>query len=157
VRPPVRRGVLVLMPLVCSKRSVSKAVDLVSGPGGLASFLRTRELGARLDGPSLPLDVGYAGDVPPSIRRAVLLRARGHCEWPGGCRQPGWACQVHHVVPKSAGGTTSVQGCALLCFYHHEVVIHRWGWTLVVNGDGTTTAWNKDKSKIFAKVGRIRR
>jgi Domain of unknown function (DUF222) len=128
---------------------IGKAVDLLSGPGGLASFLRTRELGARLGGPSLPLDVGYSDDVPASIRRAVLLRARGHCEWAGGCRQPGWACQVHHVVPKSAGGKTSVTGCALLCFYHHEVVIHRWGWTLVVNGDGTTSAWNKDKSRIL--------
>jgi hypothetical protein len=62
---------------------------------------------------------------------------------------------VHHVVPKSAGGTTSVQGCALLCFYHHEVVIHRWGWTLVVNGDGTTTARNKDKTKNLAKLSRV--
>jgi hypothetical protein len=26
-------------------------------------------------------------------------------------------------------------------------VIHRWGWTLVVNPDGTTTAWNKDKTQ----------
>jgi hypothetical protein len=29
---------------------IGKAVDLVSGPGGLASFLRTRLLGARLAG-----------------------------------------------------------------------------------------------------------
>jgi hypothetical protein len=27
-------------------------------------------------------------------------------------------------------------------------VIHRWGWTLVLNPDGTTTAWNKDKTKV---------
>jgi hypothetical protein len=27
------------------------------------------------------------------------------------------------------------------------VVIHRWGWTLVLNRDGTTTAWNKDKTQ----------
>ena len=39
---------------------IGKAVDLLSGPGGLASFLRRRELGARLGGPSLPLDIGYA-------------------------------------------------------------------------------------------------
>jgi len=42
----------------------SKAVDLVSGPGGLASFLRRRQLGARLAGPSLPLDIGYAETIP---------------------------------------------------------------------------------------------
>jgi hypothetical protein len=43
---------------------IGKAVDLLSGPGGLASFLRRRQLGARLGGPSLPLDIGYAETVP---------------------------------------------------------------------------------------------
>ncbi len=135
------------------KAVIGKAVELLSGPGGLAGFLRTRQLGARLGGPSLPLDVGYADDVPAPVRRAVMLRARGHCEWPGGCRQPAWACQIHHVVPRSRGGKTSVAGCVLLCFYHHEVVIHRRGWTLVLNGDGTTTAWNPDKTKTLHSHG----
>jgi hypothetical protein len=135
------------------KAIIGKAVGLVSGPGGLASFLRQRELGARLGGPSLPLDIGHAEDVPASIRRAVMLRARGHCEWSGGCRQPAWACQIHHIVPKSRGGKTGVKDCALLCFFHHEVVIHRMGWTLVLSGDGTTTAWDKDKTKILHSHG----
>ena len=43
---------------------IGKAVDLLSGPGGLASFLRRRQLGARLAGPSLPLDIGYSRDDP---------------------------------------------------------------------------------------------
>jgi hypothetical protein len=30
---------------------------------------------------------------------------------------------------------------------------HRWGWTLVVNPDGTTTAWNKDKTKTLHSHG----
>ena len=50
---------------------IGKAVDLLSGPGGLASFLRRRQLGARLGGPSLPLDIGYAETVPAGIRNAV--------------------------------------------------------------------------------------
>ena len=66
---------------------IGKAVDLLSGPGGLASFLRRRQLGARLAGPSLPLDIGYAETVPAGIRNAVLLRDR-HCQWAGGCHQP---------------------------------------------------------------------
>ena len=37
---------------------IGKAIDLLSGPGGLASFLRRRQLGMRLAGPSLPLDIG---------------------------------------------------------------------------------------------------
>ena len=63
---------------------IGKAVDLLSGPGGLASFLRRRQLGVRLGGPSLPLDIGYAETVPAGIRNAVLLRDR-HCQWAGGC------------------------------------------------------------------------
>jgi hypothetical protein len=62
---------------------IGRAVDLVSGPGGLASFLRTGQLGARLAGPSLPLDVGRSPDIPAAIRRAVILRDQ-HCRWAGG-------------------------------------------------------------------------
>src|SRR5205823_14064796 len=43
---------------------IGKAVDLLSGPAGLASFLRRRQLRARLGGPSLPLDVGVSRDIP---------------------------------------------------------------------------------------------
>ena len=85
---------------------IGKAVDLLSGPGGLPSFLRRRELGVRLGGPSLPLDIGYAETVPAGIRNAVLLRDR-HCQWAGGCDQPAGACQVHHTKHKARGGKTS--------------------------------------------------
>jgi hypothetical protein len=131
---------------------IGKAVDLVSGPGGLASFLRRRQLGVRLGGPSLPLDIGYAETVPAGIRNAVLLRDR-HCQWAGGCTQPAGACQVHHTKHKANGGTTSVKDCVLLCSFHHQIVIHRWGWTLVVNPDGTTSAWNKDRTKVLHSHG----
>ena len=130
------------------KAIIGKAADLLSGPGGLASFLRTRQLGARLAGPSLPLDIGYSETVPAAIRNAVRLRDR-HCQWAGGCRQPAQACEVHHVKHKADGGPTSVKHCVLLCSFHHQVCIHRWGWTLVLNPDGTTTAWNPDRTKVL--------
>jgi hypothetical protein len=130
---------------------IGKAVDLLSGPGGLASFLRRRQLGARLGGPSLPLDVGYAETVPAGIRNAVILRDK-HCRWAGGCNQPASACEVHHVKHKKNGGKTSTKDCVLLCTFHHQVVIHRWGWTLVLNPDGTTTAWNPDKTKVLRSL-----
>jgi Domain of unknown function (DUF222) len=131
---------------------IGKAVDLLSGPGGLASFLRRRQLGARLGGPSLPLDIGYSETVPAGIRNAVMLRDK-HCQWAGRCDQPALACEVHHTKHKANGGKTSVKDCVLLCSFHHQVVIHRWGWTLIVNPDGTTTAWNKDKTKVLHSHG----
>jgi hypothetical protein len=127
---------------------IGKAVDLLSGPGGLASFLRRRQLGVRLGGPSLPLDVGVSADIPAGIRRAVILRDQ-HCRFPGGCDQPASGCEVHHLRHRKDGGPTSVKDCALFCFFHRQVVIHQWGWSVVLNPDGTTTAWNKDKTKII--------
>jgi Domain of unknown function (DUF222) len=131
---------------------IGKAVDLVSGPGGLASFLRTRLLDARLAGPSLPLDVGHSAEIPAAIRRAVILRDQ-HCRWAGGCDQPASACEVHHVTHLADGGTTSVDGCALYCFFHHQVAIHQWGWKVALHPDGTTTARGPDGTKVFRSHG----
>jgi Domain of unknown function (DUF222) len=130
---------------------IGKAVDLLSGPGGLASFLRRRQLGVRLGGRSLPLDIGYSETIPAGIRNAVILRDR-HCRFPG-CHQPASVCQVHHVKHKKNGGETSTTDCVLLCRFHHLIVIHKWDWSLVLNRDGTTTAWNKDRTKILHSHG----
>ena len=127
---------------------IGQAVQLLSGPGGLASFLRRRQLGARLGGPSLPLDVGVSRGIPAAIRAAVILRDQ-HCRFPGGCDQPAAACEVHHLTHKANGGKTSVTDCALFCTFHHQVMIHQMGWMVVLNPDGTTTAWNPDKTKIL--------
>jgi len=36
---------------------------------------------------------------------------------------------------------------------HHQIAIHRQGWTLVLRPDGTTAAWNKDKTKVLRSHG----
>jgi len=133
---------------ILEQEIIRRAVALVSGPGGLASFLRRGQLGTRLASPSLPLDVGMSTDIPAAIRRAVIERDQ-HCRFPGGCDQPAAGCEVHHLTHKADGGKTSVWDCALFCFFHHQIVIHRWGWTVILNPDGTTTAWNKDRTKIL--------
>ena len=147
-RPPGPRPPTAQAQEMLRNAIIGRAVDLVSGPGGLASFLRTRLLGARLAGPSLPLDVGRSADIPAAIRRAVILRDQ-HCRWAGGCDQPASACEVHHVTHLADGGTTSVDGCALYCFYHHHVAIHQWGWKVTLNPDGTTTARSPDGTKLL--------
>src|SRR6185437_6364561 len=81
------------------------AADVLSGPGGLAAFLRTRLLGGQFPAVSLPLDVGAATPtVPGHLRRTVITRDR-HCAFPG-CTQPPPACQVHHLQPRADGGPT---------------------------------------------------
>jgi hypothetical protein len=118
------------------------AIDFVSGPAGLAAWLRTTLLAPPYNTPSLPLDIGYSDSIPASIRRAVQLRDRG-CAWPR-CGRPAAWCDVHHLTHKADGGKTSVTGCVLLCQFHHDICIHRLGWRLVLHPDGTTTAYGPD-------------
>jgi Domain of unknown function (DUF222)/HNH endonuclease len=115
------------------------AIDFVSGPAGIAAWLRTTLLAPPYTTPSLPLDIGYSDSIPASIRRAVQLRDRG-CAWPR-CGRPAAWCDVHHLQHKADGGKTSVSNCVLLCQFHHDVCIHRRGWRLVLHPDGTTTAY----------------
>ena len=118
------------------------AVDLVSGPSGVAAILRRGLLEKPYNTPSLPLDIGYSKSIPPSIRRAVLLRDRG-CAWPR-CGRAAAHCDIHHLRHQQDGGETSVQNCVLLCQYHHDVCIHRRGWQLSLHPDGTTEARSPD-------------
>jgi hypothetical protein len=43
---------------------LAAVIQVVSGPGGVASFLRRNLLGKGLNGPSLPLDVGATDEIP---------------------------------------------------------------------------------------------
>jgi hypothetical protein len=128
---------------------LAQAVGLLSGPGGLASWLRTGTLPPPAGSVSLPLDVGTVTDVVPAhLRRAITTRDR-HCAAPG-CDVPPAGCHVHHIIPRSQGGTTSLDNCLLLCSFHHLILVHRWGWTITLNADGTTTATSPDGRKLHS-------
>ena len=62
---------------------LARVLQIVSGPGGVASFLRRNLLGKGLNGPSLPLDVGATDEIPVHLRRLVALRDQT-CRHPGG-------------------------------------------------------------------------
>ena len=127
---------------------IGKAVNLALGSGRAGQLPAPPAARRPARRPQPALGHRYSDDVPAGIRNAVKLRDK-HCRWAGGCNQPASACEVHHVRHKKNGGKTSTKDCVLLCFFHHQIVIHRWGWTLVLNPDGTTTAWNKDKTKVL--------
>ena len=128
------------------------AADLLSGPAGLAAFLRTGLLDGAAGTMSLPLDVGQATKtIPDHLRRAVIARDRC-CRFPG-CRQRPAACQAHHLKPRSHGGTTSLNNLILLCAFHHLTAIHRWGWHLTLHPDGTTTATSPDQQRTLNSHG----
>jgi hypothetical protein len=124
------------------------AADVLSGPGGLAAFLRTQLLGDGFPAVSLPLDVGAAtAQVPGHLRRAVTARDR-HCAFPG-CPQPPPACQVHHLPPRAQHGPTRLDNLILLSAFHHLIAVHQWGWKLTLHGDGTITARSPDHKRTL--------
>jgi hypothetical protein len=128
------------------------AADLLSGPGGLAAFLRTRLTGDQAPSVSLPLDTGTPTSlITGSLRRAVIARDR-HCAFPG-CDTPPAACQVHHLTPKASGGLTKLTNLVLLCTFHHLIAVHQWGWALTLHADGTTTAISPDGSRTLHSHG----
>jgi hypothetical protein len=128
------------------------ATAMLSGPAGLASAFRSGLPGPVGAAVSLPLDItSLTATVPPHLRRAVTVRDR-HCAFPGCARAPA-RCQVHHVIPRSRGGPTSLANLVLLCGFHHLNLIHRRGWSLTLNADGTTTATSPDGCKILHSHG----
>ncbi len=123
------------------------SIDLLSGPAGLASFWRRQLPGTRFPTLSQPLDLGRTTrTVPPHLRKAVIQRDK-HCQFHG-CNQPPSVCEVHHVIPWSKGGATALGNLKLFCRFHHIVAIHRWGWAIKPDPDGTTTATSPDGREL---------
>ena len=83
-------------------------------------------------------------DMRPEMRRTASSSDGDALAAPAGAEDTRTKDQRYHDALAEA--MTSVRECVLLCPFHHQIVIHRWGWTLVVNPDGTTMAWNKDKT-----------
>jgi hypothetical protein len=75
-----------------------------------------------------------SGGIPPAVRDFVKFRD-------GGCRAPGCdsrhRLQVHHIVPRSAGGTHHPDDLITMCWYHHNIVVHRRGMKIETQPDGS--------------------
>jgi Domain of unknown function (DUF222)/HNH endonuclease len=128
------------------------AVDALSGPEGLAARLRTALAGGPMTAVSLPLDIGTATEtIPAHLRRAATAR-HPHCAFPG-CDQPASVCDIHHIIPRSRGGPTSLPNLVPLCGFHHLTAVHRWGWRLALHPDGTTTATSPDRKRTMHSHG----
>jgi len=97
------------------------------------------------------LAFGQAETIPAWLRNAVIARDR-HCQWPGGCDAPPARCDVHHVVPRSQGGTTSLTNCTLMCKFHHLIVIHAWSWVLTMQA-GVMRATSPDGKTTYTSRG----
>jgi hypothetical protein len=70
--------------------------------------------------------------LSPKVMRAVLLRDR-HCRW-GNC-ETRHGLQIHHLRPKSWGGSDDPSNLAAVCILggHHQMLIPTGPWALVGN------------------------
>ena len=132
--------------------AVRQAVELLSGPAGLAAWLRGTALTGAGASVSLPLDVGAATDtIPAHLRRAVAVRDRG-CRFPG-CDQEQTACHPHHIVPRAESGPTTLANLLSLCSFHHLIAVHRWGWRITLHGTGAVSATSPDGRRTLTERG----
>jgi len=128
------------------------AANVLSGPDGLAARLRAALDGQPLTTVSLPLDIGTASEtIPAHLRRAVTTR-HPCCAFPG-CDQPASICDIHHLIPRARGGPTALANMVPMCSFHHLTAIHRWGWSLTLHSDGTTTATSPDGTRTLHSHG----
>ncbi len=65
--------------------------------------------------------------IPPRTRQHVLARD-GACT-AAGCRSR-HRLQVHHITPRSQGGSHHPDNLTTVCWYHHHVVIHGMGYQI---------------------------
>ncbi len=96
------------------------------GPNTLAEILCSGRVEVNTTG-TRPLAVGpTVHAIPPRLRRHVIHRDGGVCAV-AGCDSR-YRLQVHHIAPRSQGGTHHPANLTCLCWYHHHVVIHGAGY-----------------------------
>ena len=91
------------------------------GPAGRSPATRIAALAAALFDTRIPLDVGRTQRTATAAQRRALAVRDGGCIIPG-CTVPAEACQTHHLDEWAAGGGTSIENLALLCWAHHRQV-----------------------------------
>ena len=95
------------------------------------------------------LDVGRRSrTVPSAMRRALLSRDRGQCQFPG-CESR--HCDAHHVEHWADGGETRLQNLVLACRFHHRA-LHEGGFRVVLGDtDGKFRFLRPDGTPLSAE------
>ncbi|MGH3650963.1 MAG: hypothetical protein ACRDU9_09675, partial [Acidimicrobiia bacterium] len=71
--------------------------------------------------------------APPALKRALLAEAGFTCV-ADGCTSRR-RLQIHHLTPWAEGGETNQDELVVLCWVHHQVVVHERGFEVVLHPD----------------------
>lgn len=98
------------------------------GPEVLDKVACVGSLEVILKGDGKPLGIGRRSRVIPGRLRRFVLHRDGGCV-ADGCTSR-YRLEAHHKVPWSEWGPTEPDNLITLCWFHHHVVIHGWGYRI---------------------------
>jgi hypothetical protein len=105
-----------------------------------------------MKGRSEPLDIGTRTSVwTAAQRRAIQVRDRGRCRFPGCHRR---TCDCHHLVHHADGGPTSVSNGCLLCPRHHTR-LHEGGFAVTGEANATLTFLRPDGTAVGSSTAGV--
>ena len=97
--------------------------DLVSAPQARVMACQAGVISAVLGTKSQVLDLGRRARFHTKAQRIAIAHRDRHCTALG-CTAPAAWCHVHHKIPWSRGGRTTVRDGVLLCPRHHTMAHH---------------------------------
>jgi hypothetical protein len=93
------------------------------------------------------IDYGRTTYRPPKDLAAYLAARDGTCRFPG-CRRQACRCDLDHIHPYRAGGTTDRANLCALCCRHHKTK-HRAHWTLRGNPEHGELEWTSPTGRKY--------
>ena len=109
---------------------VTLSSGLRAGPNTLSEILCTGKVRVVFTGDNgQPIGASDLSEaIPPALRSFICWRDQGVCVIDG-CRSR-YRLQPHHIKERSQGGDHHPDNLALLCWFHHHVVIHELGYRI---------------------------
>ncbi len=120
--------------------------------GGLLSDANWRRI--VLDAKGDVVDIGRTRRLASRGQRRALDIRDGGCCFPG-CDAPASWCDAHHLNRWEDGGSTDLTNMLLLCRHHHGVV-HRAGWSWLLDPDDGRVRWITPNGTVLTSQRRRR-
>jgi hypothetical protein len=115
------------------------------GPRALSAILCdsvTRVTGRTADGRYM--DYGRKHRTAPAALKMALLAEAGFTCSADGCNSR-HRLQIHHLKPWAEGGGTNQGEMVVLCWFHHQVVVHERGFEIVFHPDRRRVRFRRPK------------